>query len=90
MKKTKALLYNFISALTALLGAVASFYYLNKFEKLIPGFLMFSAGVFIYIALTDLIPDLHQDFKKQRKWMTTIPFLVGIILTYFLITTLER
>lgn len=90
MKRTKALFYNFISALTALIGAIVSFYYLNAFEKLISEFLMFSAGVFIYIALTDLIPDLHQDFKRQRKWHTTIPFLLGIVLTYLLITLLEH
>ena len=90
MKNTKALFYNFVSALTALLGAVLGFYFMNKFEKAIPALLMFSAGVFIYIACSDLIPDLHQDFKKERRWSTTIPFLLGVIITYFLITSLER
>lgn len=86
MKKGKALFYNFLSALTALVGAILGFNYLNKFAKLTPFFLMFSAGVFIYIACSDLIPDLHQDFKKQKKWATTLPFIFGVLLTYFLIT----
>ncbi|OGK26536.1 hypothetical protein A2954_00965 [Candidatus Roizmanbacteria bacterium RIFCSPLOWO2_01_FULL_37_12] len=90
MKTPKALFYNFVSALTALIGAVIGFYYLNKFEKMLPALLMFSAGVFIYIACTDLIPDLHQDFKKEKKWSTTITFILGVILTYFLITSLEH
>jgi len=90
MKKNKALFYNFLSALTALIGAIIGFYFLNKFEKMLPALLMFSAGVFIYIACTDLIPDLHQDFKKQKKWATTFTFIAGVVLTYFLITLLEH
>src|SRR3990167_8000978 len=86
MKKNKALFYNFLSALTALIGAIIGFYFLIKFEKMLPALLMFSAGVFIYIACTDLIPDLHQDFKKQKKWATTFTFIAGVVLTYFLIT----
>lgn len=89
MKKTKALFYNLLSALTALIGAVVGFYYLNKFEKIIPVALMFSAGIFIYIACSDLIPDLHQDFKRQRKWSTTFTFIAGVMLTYLMITLLE-
>lgn len=90
IKKTKALFYNFLSAITALIGAVLGFYYLNRFENAIPLFLMFLSGVFVYIACSDLIPDLHQDFKKQKRWSTTIPFILGVMLTYFLITSLER
>ncbi|OGK32116.1 hypothetical protein A3B40_04380 [Candidatus Roizmanbacteria bacterium RIFCSPLOWO2_01_FULL_37_16] len=90
MKKVMALFYNFISALTALLGAIVGYYYLNKFEKMIPALLMFSSGIFIYIACSDLIPDLHEDFKRQRKWSTTFTFIAGVVLTYFLITLLER
>jgi len=90
MKKVMALFYNFISALTALLGAIVGYYYLNKFETMIPALLMFSSGIFIYIACSDLIPDLHEDFKRQRKWSTTFTFIAGVVLTYFLITLLER
>jgi len=89
IKKTRALFYNFISALTAVFGAVLGFFFLNKFDKIIPSALMFSAGIFIYIACSDLIPDIHRDFKKQRKWSTTIPFILGVVFTYFLITLLE-
>ena len=90
MKKGQALFFNFLSALTALIGAVVGYYFLNKFEKMLPALLMFSAGVFIYIACTDLIPDLHQDFKKEKKWSTTITFIFGVVLTYFLITSLKH
>ncbi len=86
MDKKKALFFNFLSALTALIGAVLGFYFLNTFKEIIPIFLFFTAGVFIYIACSDLIPDLHQHFKKQKKWTSVIPFLLGIVLMYSIIT----
>lgn len=90
MEKKKALFFNFISALTAMLGAILGYYYLSKFAALLPPLLMFSAGIFIYIACTDLIPDLHQDIKKERKWYKNLPLILGVILTYFLITAIEH
>lgn len=90
MSKAKALLFNFFSALTALVGAVLGFFFLSAFEKITPMLLLFSAGVFIYIACSDLIPDLHQHFKKQKKWATTVPFVIGIFVTYLLITFIHH
>lgn len=88
MSKTKALFYNFLSALTALIGAFLGYFFLNLFTAVTPLLLFFSAGVFIYIACSDLIPDLHEHFKTKRKWATTLPFIIGIAVTYLLITLL--
>jgi zinc and cadmium transporter len=58
--KRKALMYNFVSALTAVAGSLVTYYlalYIQGVEKfLIP----FAAGGFIYIAATDLMPELRQ------------------------------
>jgi len=90
MSRTKALFYNFLSALTALIGAFLGYFFLNLFTAITPLLLFFSAGVFIYIACSDLIPDLHQHFKTKRKWAATLPFVIGISVTYLLITLLEH
>ncbi|KKR82824.1 MAG: Zinc/iron permease, partial [Candidatus Daviesbacteria bacterium GW2011_GWA2_40_9] len=58
--KVRALVFNFISGLTALLGAVVGFYFLEKLEAMLPLLLAFTAGMFIYIASSDLIPELHK------------------------------
>jgi len=76
--KSKALFYNFLTALTAVVGTIISlllFYHTKNIQNfLIP----FAAGSFIYIAGSDLIPELHKevDIKKSTVQITT--FLLGI------------
>ncbi len=86
MKKTHALIYNFVSAITALIGAIGGYFFLTTVEEYLPYFIAFSAGMFIYIACSDLIPDMHQHFRKQKGWEQSIPFIFGIILTYLFVT----
>ena len=87
--RAKALFFNLISGLTALVGAVAGYYFLANLEGLLPGLLAFTAGMFIYIACSDLIPELHRDFQKQKSWLQSAPFVAGILLLWFLIKLLE-
>lgn len=54
--KSRALLYNTISSLTAVAGAVATYFILPVLISSIPYLLSLSAAGFIYIALADLIP----------------------------------
>lgn len=89
MKKIQALLFNFLSAMTALLGAVIGFYFLEGLEGAVPVLLAFTAGMFTYIACSDLIPELHKDFTRQRSWTQLIPFISGLALLWFLVRTLE-
>lgn len=84
----KALLFNFFTALSALLGTVLVLitgqYYQNITTILIP----ITAGGFIYIAGSDLIPELHHqiDFKKSLKQILAI--IAGVIIM-LLLTMLE-
>ncbi|MBI5127371.1 ZIP family metal transporter [Candidatus Roizmanbacteria bacterium] len=89
LDKTKALVFNLLSAIPAIAGGILSFYFLESLKGSLPLSLSFSSGIFIYIAGADLIPHLHIDYKKQKKWAQVIPFIAGIILMYFLITFLH-
>jgi zinc and cadmium transporter len=89
LSKKRALLWNFISGLTALAGGLVAFYAIQYIEGVIPLLLAFTAGMFLYIACSDLIPDLHQEFKKTKVWIQTLPFLLGILLSYIMVTFLE-
>lgn len=90
MKISKALFFNFLSALTAFAGAIAAYLFLAGLQTAIPYFLAFAAGMFIYISCSDLIPDLHKDFKQQKKWTRSIPFILGIIILWVIIRLVER
>lgn len=89
MKTSKALFFNLLSSLVSLAGAIGGYFFLQTIEVALPYLLSFSAGMLIYIACSDLIPDLHTDFKKQKRWSQTIPFILGIGLMYFMITMLQ-
>ena len=80
--KGKALFFNFLSALSAVLGAVLVLAIGTAIESLSSYLLALTAGVFIYIACTDLIPELHkkdEEGKELKKslWQS-FSFLVGI------------
>jgi len=77
--KKKALLFNFISALTAMLGAIAG-YFIADFCKGFSNFILpLTAGGFIYIATSDLIPEMHKESDIKRSNAAFFAFLLGII-----------
>jgi len=77
--KQKALVFNFLSALTAMVGAVCG-YFIADFSR---GFFSFilplTAGGFIYIAMSDLIPEIHKEKDLKRSTLAFVAFLFGII-----------
>lgn len=76
--RLKALFYNFISALTAIVGAVFTYFFAASFEGLVPFLLPFAAGGFIYIAMSDLMPELQKEKKLSRSFIQFMSLLVGI------------
>ena len=79
--KKKALAFNFLSALTAILGALVG-YSLSGIESFQFFLLPFAAGGFIYIAMSDLIPELHKEKDRKKSFVAFVFFLVGIILMW--------
>lgn len=76
--KLKAIFYNFLSALTAILGAVLTYFFSTTFEGLITFLLPFAAGGFIYIAMSDLIPELHKEEKMSKSLIQLVSLLLGL------------
>lgn len=73
----KALKYNLLSALTAVAGTVITYLFFTT-----PGsvafFLPFAAGGFIYIASTDLFPELHKEMALDRSLVQLALLALGI------------
>ncbi len=85
MRKTKVFLINILSALLSFLGAILAFFFLKNLEFLIPYLVAFTAGNFIYIAASDLIPQLHQGFNRRMVVGQTVAFLAGVFFIYLTI-----
>lgn len=84
LNRKKAVLYNFFSALTAIVGGIAGYYFIEAFTGALAPALGIAAGIFIYIATADLIPELHEDYKKNQSIYQVLPFFFGITLMYIL------
>ncbi len=83
--KSKALFFNFLSALGAFLGVIF-FLILAEHVKGMTNFLIpFAAGNFIYIASSDLIPELHKEFKIKKSIFQLIFFVAGLMIMLILI-----
>jgi len=77
--KNKALLMNFLIALTAVIGAVITLIIGMQSESLIIFLIPFAAGNFIYIATADLIPELHKSVALKQSLLQLILFIIGIL-----------
>ncbi|MDR2432091.1 MAG: ZIP family metal transporter [Candidatus Margulisbacteria bacterium] len=84
LSKYKALLYNFFSALTAVLGTLLGFFFSAGFAVFGSFILPFTAGGFIYIAASDLIPELHEVTDKKQSLLTMLVFCAGLALMHAL------
>ena len=80
--KRKALLYNMLSGSTAILAGVAAYYFMGTLKSLIPYALAFSASSFLYIALADLIPEMHQKTKFKESIIQILLIIIGISIIY--------
>lgn len=83
-KKTRALLLNFLSASTVILGGVVGFFLVGRIEQLIVFILPFAAGSFIYIASSDLVPEIRHRMSIGASLSNFFIFFLGIALMLLL------
>jgi zinc and cadmium transporter len=77
--KNKALLFNFIVGLTALFGAVVSLVLADRIANYMLFVLPFTAGGFIYIAGSDLIPELNKECEPSKNVLQFLGMVLGIV-----------
>jgi zinc and cadmium transporter len=82
--KSKALLFNLLSALTAMVGAVIAYFSFSQIVWLKEVLIPFTAGGFLYIALVDLIPELHKEAGKGNIALQFIAMIGGLLLMWLL------
>jgi zinc and cadmium transporter len=78
--KKKALVVNYLVALTVVLGGVVGYFISFSLNNIIPYLLPFAAGGFIYIAASDLMPELRKETNLKRSISSFAVFILGIAL----------
>jgi zinc and cadmium transporter len=82
--KKRALLFNFSSAMIALLGGVFALILSSILETFNLFFLAFSGGGFLYLATTELMPELLKKAKLKKSIIQALIFLGGVSLIFLL------
>lgn len=89
VKRSKVLLINFLSSLAALAGAILTFIYQDAVEGYLPIILSVTAGFFIYIALANLIPEIHSRENKKTAFWEAVMLFIGVIVIYAAVSSLH-
>ena len=87
--KGKVFLYNFLSQLAAVGGGIVTYFVGSSIEGILPYIIAITSGFFIYIALSDLVPDIHSENKKGFAFLETSMLFVGIFLIFLSVTFLH-
>lgn len=90
MEPKKVIWVNILSALVALLGAMITYLLGDVLKGFTPMILAMTAGFFIYIASSDLIPEIHHEKRKGFAITQSMLLLTGIVVMWISVTLLEH
>ncbi len=86
--RRRALIWNFLSGLTFLLGALIA--YGVSFHHEVSGLILFGAGNFIYIGASDLVPEIKANPSVRKALVNFGCFVVGVLLMTYLAHTFHH
>ena len=84
LSKTKALLFNFLSGAVAIIGAIIGLYFGTTSHGFINNMVPFAAGGFLYIAGSNLIPEIQKEVRLKESVTHFVAMILGIALMYAL------
>lgn len=83
--RKKAIIFNFLSAFSAILGAFIVLLIGNRMENMTFFLIPFAAGGFIYISGSDLIPELHKHNEAKHGIYQVLTFFAGIAIMFLML-----
>ena len=84
--RVKVIAVNILSALATFVGIAVAYLALPFLESSLPILLGLIAGVFIYIAASQLVPEIHHRAGHEHANRILLAFVIGIILIWYLIS----
>ncbi|MBA3596012.1 MAG: ZIP family metal transporter [Methylibium sp.] len=82
--RARALAYNAISGLAAVVGGVLGYFVIQPFQAWLPFLLVIASSSFIYVAVADLIPQLQRrlawrDTLTQLAWLAVGVGMIAVL-----------
>lgn len=90
LPRRKIILVNLLSASVAFAGAIITYLLGNVLENYIPILLALTAGFFIYIATSDLIPEIHHEKRRGFAIIESILLVIGVTVIWLSVSFLEH
>ena len=90
MPKNKIIIVNVISAAVALAGALLTYLFGNFLENYVAIFLALTAGFFIYIATSDLIPEINYERRRGYAIIESFLLIFGIIVIFLSVSLINH
>ncbi|MBI2623814.1 MAG: ZIP family metal transporter [Candidatus Liptonbacteria bacterium] len=84
--KVKIIAANVLSSLCSVAGAIVGYFASGFFAGQLSFLLAAVAGIFTYIAASDLIPEIHHRAGHERTYGVLLPFLAGLLLIGYLVS----
>ena len=82
--KKKALILNFCVALTIVFGGIVGYFISKNIDQASIFLLPFAAGGFLYIAATDLVPEIRKEENIKKSIATIVVFICGILIMWLI------
>ncbi|VVB80221.1 Zinc transporter ZupT [uncultured archaeon] len=81
-KKEKAIFFNLLTAFFSIIGGIIGFVLLSQISAIIPFVIALTAGGFIYISVSDLIPEIRKEVSMKKSLIHIVMIFLGILLLY--------
>lgn len=88
-KRKKAFVTNTAVSLTTVLGGIGGYYLSSSIETLSNYIIPFAAGGFVYIAASDLIPEIRNEKSKRISVANFLTFILGNVLIFLIGKVIE-
>lgn len=87
--RKKALYYNILSSLGTVVGALLAYYALADMQQFLPYILIIAASSFIYVAVADLIPGLHDRIQPLETLQQISLIAAGTLFIFIAHSTMH-
>lgn len=77
--RRRAFLFNLLSGMAAVAGGIVGYFVLDSTQALLPYMLMVAAASFVYIALSDLLPEMMRRTSLMQSLPDVALVLLGVV-----------
>lgn len=78
--RMRALVYNMISGMAAVVGGVLGYFLIVPFKEYLPYMMVVAASSFVYVAVADLIPQLQKRLNGRDTVLQIFWLAVGLVM----------